>query len=158
MRPAPVPQTSAGGVVVRRVGDRSEVCLILRTRYGRRAWCLPKGHVEAGEDPPTAALREVQEETGLVCEILSPLGTTAYQFTEPGAPAPFAKTVWFFLMRARAGDLARHDAEALEVRWMALDEALGRATYDSEQRIIEQGKRELSRPAVAARIGDAADS
>lgn len=55
-------ETSAGGVVYRLV-DGAPVYLLIRDSY--RNWGFPKGHVEEGELPDSAALREVSEETGL---------------------------------------------------------------------------------------------
>jgi len=55
-------ETSAGGVVYRLVGG-SPLYLLIRDSY--RNWGFPKGHVEKGELPDDAALREVSEETGL---------------------------------------------------------------------------------------------
>jgi len=55
-------ETSAGGVVYRLV-DGSPLYLLIRDSY--RNWGFPKGHVEKGELPDGAALREVSEETGL---------------------------------------------------------------------------------------------
>ena len=55
-------ETSAGGVVYR-VVDGSPLYLLIRDSY--RNWGFPKGHVEQGELPDGAALREVSEETGL---------------------------------------------------------------------------------------------
>jgi 8-oxo-dGTP pyrophosphatase MutT (NUDIX family) len=55
-------ETSAGGVVYR-VVDGLPLYLLIRDSY--RNWGFPKGHVEQGELPDGAALREVSEETGL---------------------------------------------------------------------------------------------
>lgn len=67
---------SAGAVVM--IEDR---CLALR-RSGRDEWVFPKGHLEAGERPEVAAIREVLEETGLPIEIVASLGQTRYKFGE----------------------------------------------------------------------------
>jgi ADP-ribose pyrophosphatase YjhB (NUDIX family) len=154
-------QTSAGGVIVRRRPTADtfgsyEVCLVLRDRHHRRAWCLPKGHFEQGEDAQAAARREVQEETGLVGEILRPLGSVTYEFSQPGQRGRCRKTVFFFLMRAIGGRLGAHDTqETVEARWVPLDEASSCATYENEQRVLAEARRLLTEAAVARRIDDA---
>ena len=65
-------QVSAGGVVYRVHEGRVEFALVCPA--GRAVWCLPKGMVEAHEKPEEAALREVQEETGLVARPRGSLG------------------------------------------------------------------------------------
>jgi 8-oxo-dGTP pyrophosphatase MutT (NUDIX family) len=71
-------EVSAGGIVFRRDGDRTLV-LLIRDSY--RNWGFPKGHVEAGEEPGTAALREVGEETGLEPLVLrAPVETIDWEF------------------------------------------------------------------------------
>lgn len=52
-------------------------------------WMPPGGHIEPDEDPPTAALREVREETGLVCEIVSTSSNLQFDYPEQ-LPAPYA--------------------------------------------------------------------
>lgn len=66
------PETGAGGVVV---NDRGEF-LLIRDRNGY--WVFPKGHIEPGETPEAAAVREVREETGIEAQVVAPLGTTRY--------------------------------------------------------------------------------
>ena len=62
---------AAGGVVLRDGPEGREVLLIHRRRYGD--WTLPKGKCDPGEHDEDCALREVEEETGLVCELLHEL-------------------------------------------------------------------------------------
>jgi 8-oxo-dGTP pyrophosphatase MutT (NUDIX family) len=87
---------SAGAVVM--IDAR---CLILR-RADRAEWIFPKGHLELGEGPEDAAVREVREETGLEIEILGDLGSTRYAFGRRGEQH---KRVDWFLARSVGGNL-----------------------------------------------------
>lgn len=84
---------SAGAVVM--IEDR---CLALR-RSDREEWVFPKGHLEAGESPEDAAIREVLEETGLPIEIVASLGSTRYRFGS--APAHRKRVDWFLARAAQ---------------------------------------------------------
>lgn len=144
MEPSTTQETSAGGVLFRRRAGQSEVCLVLRDRHQRHAWCLPKGHLEPGEDAPTAARREVQEETGWTGDIVEPLGTISYQFIRPGTPQPVSKTVSFFLMRALPSVRGRPDpVEVAEARWVTIEDAMELAAYDNERDILQRAQRAL---------------
>ncbi|HSP56131.1 MAG TPA: NUDIX domain-containing protein [Dehalococcoidia bacterium] len=66
-------ETSAGGIVFR----DGQVLLLQRTGG---EWVMPKGHIEAGESPEAAAMREVLEETGLTATVVRPAGETQYSF------------------------------------------------------------------------------
>ena len=133
-------QVSAGGVVFRRRGRRTEVALISAGEEGR--WQLPKGLVGRGESPEETALREVREETGLVCETVAPLETIEYWYFSKGGGrrVRFHKNVHFFLMRYRSGDVKDHDDEVNEARWVKLDEAVEMLAFKSERKILEQAR------------------
>ncbi len=145
MNPPSIPQVSAGGVVVQLgQGNAYEVCLIRRQRHQGYAWCLPKGHLESNEQPSEAALREVQEETGLVAQILRPLGEISYSFTTPADGLSYQKTVTFFLMRPVGGQLGPCDAEAIEARWVPFQQALALATYENERQVLLKAQEVLT--------------
>ena len=62
-------ETSAGGIVVDVVDGIPYAALIARrNRAGRIEWCLPKGHLEAGETPEQCIVREIKEELATIQE------------------------------------------------------------------------------------------
>jgi 8-oxo-dGTP pyrophosphatase MutT (NUDIX family) len=137
---------SAGGVVIRRGRDGVDVALAARrTRNGALAWGLPKGLVEEGESSEDAAIREVEEETGLQAKPIEPLGDISYWYV--WEEERIRKKVTFFLMEATGGDVAHHDHEMEDVRWFPLDEARRKASYPSERETLNRAARVLTRTA-----------
>jgi 8-oxo-dGTP pyrophosphatase MutT (NUDIX family) len=125
---------SAGGVVVR----GSEVVVIVPTRRaadGSRVLALPKGHVDPGETPVQAAEREVREETGIVARPVRRLGRSRYWYRRDGET--IGKTVEFFLFEYVEGDIADHDDEVEEVRWLELELARAELSHDAEREMVE---------------------
>ena len=134
-------QLSAGGVVCRRnPAGQLEVALI--ATHGGERWGLPKGLVEKGESLEETALREVREETGLEAESIERLEPIEYWFwwDEDGQKVRYHKKVYFFLMACRGGDITQHDFEVEDVRWFPIDEAVERASYRTEQKVLQQVK------------------
>ena len=130
---------SAGGVVVRPTGEGWETVLASRrTRGGELVWGLAKGQIETGESPEQAALREVQEETGIEAKLLGSLEEISYWFVWEGERVK--KTVHFYLMEATGGDASLHDKEMEEVRWFPMDEAVTLAGYASERKVLKAAK------------------
>lgn len=130
--------TSAGGVVFRPGADGAEVALIATDDSG--TWKLPKGTLEKGESLEHAALREVNEETGLTGELIDAIDVIDYWFVWRPQNTRFHKFVHFFLIRHTGGDEAKHDFEVKEVRWFPLDKASDMLTYKGEKAVLEKAK------------------
>jgi 8-oxo-dGTP diphosphatase len=118
-----MPVRAAGGVVVR----DGRVLLVHRPRYDD--WSLPKGKLEHGESWEDAALREVEEETGLVCELGGEVGRTFYVDGRGRE-----KEVRYFAMRADGEPAARNEVD--EVRWVPLGEAAAVLSYERDAELL----------------------
>jgi ADP-ribose pyrophosphatase YjhB (NUDIX family) len=142
-----VEETSAGGFVLDRRGGQPQAALIARRdRRGRLIWSLPKGHVEAGETPEDAAVREVFEETGIRGSIVASLGTIDFWFMAENQR--IHKTVHHYLLDAEDLVLSDADAEVAEVAWVPLDEVAGRLRYADERRLLDRVHAALADPAL----------
>ena len=135
--PLTVEEVSAGGLVVDRSSDDARAALTGRhDRRGRLVWSLPKGHLEPGETPEDAAVREVEEETGIHGRLLAPLGAIAFWFVADGQR--IHKTVHHYLLEADGGTLSDNDAEVVAVDWVPLAEIAHRLEYADERRLVDQ--------------------
>ncbi len=131
---------SSGGAVIRNENGSVHVALIA-TR-GKTRWGLPKGAVSEGETSEQAALREVLEETGLQAEIVKPLDTIEYFFR--AGDTLIRKRVDFYLMRYVGGTLTPQLSEVDDVEWVELSEAIQRASFDSERKLLETALHDAS--------------
>ncbi|HEX2297341.1 MAG TPA: NUDIX hydrolase [Pseudonocardiaceae bacterium] len=139
-----VDEISAGGLVVD--SANSKAALIGRIdRRGRLLWSLPKGHIEEGETPEQAAVREVAEETGLAAAVVATLGSIDYWFVADDRRVH--KTVHHFLLRAYGGELSDADVEVAEVAWVPLPELQKRLAYADERRLVARATPLLADPA-----------
>jgi 8-oxo-dGTP pyrophosphatase MutT (NUDIX family) len=130
-----VDETSAGGLVVDHAAGVAAVIGRL-DRRGRLLWSLPKGHIEVGETAEQAAVREVEEETGIIGRVVAPLGTIDFWFVAEDRRVH--KTVHHFLLSALGGELSDEDVEVAEVAWVPLAELESRLAYADERRLIRR--------------------
>jgi 8-oxo-dGTP diphosphatase len=132
---------SAGGVVV---SGRDVIVIvpIKRDARGNRVLGLPKGHPDGDESAEAAATREVCEETGVGAELIDRLGEVHYTYERRGRR--IAKEVAFFLFVYRSGDLADHDHEIEDARWMPLEEAAEALSYEGEREMVLRAMSRLS--------------
>ena len=132
-----VDEVSAGGLVIDSTGTQG--LLIGRIDHkdstGKRIlWSLPKGHIEEGETPEQAAIREVAEETGITSSITKSLGVIDFWFMAGGKR--IHKTVHHFMFTEVSGELTPQVSEVDEVSWFPLAEIVDRLAYPDEKKLI----------------------
>ena len=117
---------AAGGLIVR----DGRVAVVHRPKYDD--WSLPKGKLDPGESWEDAAVREVEEETGVRARIVAELAPAHYR-DRKGRP----KTVRWYRMDVVDAGPFEPDAEVDELRWLAPEEALALVSYDHDRALLE---------------------
>ena len=133
-------QVSAGGVAFRRDGDTLQT-VIVSVKPSLR-WQLPKGIVDPGETPEITAVREVREEAGVETELIRLIDTVEYwyQRVQYGKRIRYHKFVHFYLLCYTSGDVADHDHEIAESRWVTFEEAVEMLAFKSERGVVEKAR------------------
>lgn len=137
-KPVHVTYTAAGGVLT----DAGAARVLLLIRPAIDEVRLPKGHIEPGETPEQAALREVAEESGYDdIEIIADLGEQLVAF--PLGAKIVQRTEYYYLMRARSLhqiERPAQDAEQFFTVWAVWDEALASLTFEAEQTWLRRAR------------------
>lgn len=119
---------AAGGVPFRVGRDSVEVLVVHRPQYDD--WSFPKGKCDPGETDEACALREVEEETGLVCALEGELPSTSYRDTR-GRP----KVVRYWRLKVVGGDLGfAHEVD--DARWVSLADAVALLSYERDLAVL----------------------
>ena len=139
-RPMRPNEISSGGVVVRRSPNGYEVCLVNDGRY----WGFPKGHVEAGETPEDAAIREIGEETGidrLLLVLRTSLPPSEYVYRRPNRGPLIFKRVHHFVVEAPEGtELHPDPAEIAEAAWLGFADAKARLSFRNSIEVLDAAR------------------
>lgn len=124
---------AAGGVVLRDGPQGPEVLVVHRVRYDD--WSLPKGKLDPGEDHAAAAVREVEEETGVRAEVA---GAELSQLVYPVPEG--TKRVRWYPMRSQAGDPEERapDREVDQSRWIPASRARQLLTYAADVALLHE--------------------
>ena len=122
-------------MVFRREGASAEpVYLLIRDSY--QNWGFPKGHLEEGEPPDAAALREVTEETGLAKLLIrAPVETIDWHFRFRGRL--IHKVCHFYLMESADSATKPQRAEGITAcKWARYDDAVKLVSYDNARTVL----------------------
>lgn len=133
---------SAGGIVF---NDKGEVLLINNAAMRdpkKSYWGFPKGHIDPGEKSEEAALREVEEETGIKAEIVKKLGDNGYVYQRDGEKV--FKLVIMFLMRYISGDVKYQEEELLDAQWVSVEAALDKLSFKKDKQFLEKAVEEIN--------------
>jgi 8-oxo-dGTP diphosphatase len=128
---------AAGGVVWRRAGDTIAIAVAHRPRYDD--WSLPKGKLDTGEGWEEAALREVEEETGMRCRLGEELDPTNYQ-DRKGRD----KVVRYWLMEPEDDTDFVPNEEVDQLRWLAPPEAAEILSYPHDKELVQAAAERLA--------------
>ncbi len=128
---------AAGGIVF-----HNNLIVIVRNKRGEENsdesfWGFPKGHLEAGEKPSEAAMREVYEETGFKVELINdtPIAESRYEIKQE--KETINKTVWFYEMRVLKAFDREPDHEISELAIASYEEALKLLTFEEDKKILK---------------------
>jgi 8-oxo-dGTP diphosphatase len=123
---------AAGGIVHRRRSDGTvEVLVIHRPEY--EDWTLPKGKLDPGETAEQAAVREVEEETGVKATLGAHAGSNEY-FDRHGR----SKRVDYWLMDpVEVPDVFTPNSEVDEIRWLLVEDLRNELTHEHDAEIVE---------------------
>jgi 8-oxo-dGTP pyrophosphatase MutT (NUDIX family) len=138
---------SAGGVLVRLVRGRPMVAAIRPRGKPEGLWALPKGKIDAGENPAETAVREVFEETGVQGRLVEKLGDVRYVYTRRDGERVF-KVVSFYLLRAGRGRIGEIEdemrIEVAEAQWLPLEDAPRLLAYGGERKMATLAMEKLA--------------
>jgi 8-oxo-dGTP pyrophosphatase MutT (NUDIX family) len=118
--------THAGGIVFRYDGD-NPCYLVVTAKKNPNHWVLPKGHIDPGETLAEAALREVQEETGVRARVINPIGVSRIQ------TASSSILILFYLMEY-LGEIGK--SENRQQRWCSYDEGMGLLSFQNARNLL----------------------
>ena len=132
---------SAGGVVFRKRGNVTEILLAQHAQH--HGWVFPKGLIGDLEDnkhegKEETAIREVEEETGILGRIVIPITPVVYWYQWEGERRK--KTVYYFVMEYLSENSLKKDDEMEAVEWLSVDRVDERLTYPSDKKVWREAR------------------
>lgn len=136
----PLREISAGGVILK----DGQVLLVLMRNLKGGVWTYPKGHLEKGETTHSAAIREVFEETGYRCELISKkeIYISKYSFYRNGKYTK-KKVYWYRMRPLSQFEGIQTPEEIIETAWVTFKEAAKLLFYNSDLKILKLTQKKL---------------
>jgi len=131
-----VPIIHQAGSIVVRLDTREPQVLLVTAKRNPRNWIFPKGHIEKGERPEEAALRETREEAGVSARLIGPAGILEFGFL--GAKA---RVEYFLVLYTREAGPPEDGRQRI---WCGLDDALDRLSYKNTRKLLRKAWKQLS--------------
>ena len=136
---------SAGGIVFKKFdpaksGTKFEIKWLVCQHSQHKGWVFPKGFIGdhiVGESKEDTALREVKEETGVIGKIITMLSNPVSYFYSWKDEKRF-KTVYYFLMEYKGGDIQKHDFEMSAVEWWTEEKVKKDLTYKADKDAFDE--------------------
>ncbi|MBP9718933.1 MAG: NUDIX domain-containing protein [Candidatus Levybacteria bacterium] len=130
---------SAGGVVQKK--ENEQLYILLAQHSQHHGWVFPKGLIGdnvAGEKKEATAIREVEEETGVLAKLGKALTPVTYWYQFEGEKRK--KTVYYYLMDYISEDPSKKDDEMENVTWLPIEEVEQKLTYPSDRQAWQEAK------------------
>lgn len=121
----------AGGVVFKSHRASPRV-LLVKARRNPEIWIFPKGHIEHGETPREAALRETREEAGVKGDIIGRIGALEFESGRDIVQVDYYLVEW-------TGDV--HSSEGRDRRWCSVEEATDLLEFDGARALLTKAAR-----------------
>ena len=143
-------EVSAGGIVFRRLPDGGARFLLIKDSYDN--WGFPKGHLEDGESPAEAAVRETAEETGLDAWSCRARSASSTGISASAAATSTSTAISSCSRAPKASPAPQADEGITACQWRTLEEALGTLSYDNARGVLKRAG-EMVRTLVAIGAG-----
>ena len=139
----------AGGGLV--TNEFNEILFIFR----RGHWDLPKGKLEKYETKKDAALREVEEETGIRNLVLGKkICITNHVYKNKSGKRHIKKSYWYHMTAPKMGLIPQIEEDITEAKWMTMESfnSRERVVYSSITKVLDKYVRKVSKAAVKAKL------
>ena len=133
---------SAGGIIFKK--EKGEVKVLVTQHSKHKGWEFPKGHLEIAETSEQAALREVEEETGVKAKVLEKAGTTQYFYYDDDKQKCFKTVNYFFMQFLELGE-ATTASEVSDKKWLPVEKVEAQLTFKSTKEMWEKAKKSVKR-------------
>ncbi len=139
---------SAGGIVYKKDSEQKLWILVAQHSY-HHGWVFPKGLIGdtiEGESKESTAVREVEEETGILAEIQEPLPEINYWFVFKGEKRK--KTVYYYLMEFVGEDATKKDNEMEAMEWLPVDKVENRLTFKGDVKVWQEARELINKSEI----------